>query len=94
MSALRERIRTNRDRARMKRDHRWAQPRLSDYIDGDLRERERRRLERHADICPECGPLLRALTVTVFRLRQLRLRRPGHVTPQVIGRLRAEDSYR
>jgi anti-sigma factor RsiW len=91
MSALRERI-------QMKRDHRWAQSRhsarLSAYIDGDLNQGERRRLERHADLCPECGPLLRALTVTVFRLRQLRARRPAHVAPKAIERLRAEELRR
>ncbi len=58
--------RTNRLAAAI--DHRWAQPRLSAYLDGELTQRQRRRLERHAGICPECrralkqlGALLRAL---------------------------------
>lgn len=49
-------------------DHRWAQPRLSAYLEGDLTARQYRRVERHAGICPECrkalkqlGTLLRAL---------------------------------
>ncbi len=87
------------ERLQMKRDHRWARRRLSDYLDDELTPAERRRLERHADICPECGPLLRALTVTVFRLRQLRFRRPGSVAPRVVAprvidRLRAEEARR
>lgn len=76
------------DPLRMKRDHRWARTRLSDYIDGDLSPDERRRVADHADLCPECGPLLRALTVTVFRLRQLRVRPSEPVAPRVIERLR------
>lgn len=79
------------ERLRMKRDHRWARARLSDYIDGDLDPQERRRLARHADLCPECGPLLRALTVTVFRLRQLRVRPREPVAPRVIERLREAE---
>jgi len=82
------------ERLQMKRDHRWARRRLSEYVDDELTPAERRRLERHADICPECGPLLRALTVTVFRLRQLRFRLPGSVAPRVIDRLRAEEKRR
>jgi len=82
------------DRLRVKLDHRWARTRLSDYVDDELRPGKRRRLERHAHICPECGPMLRALTVTVFRLRQLRFRRHESVAPRVIERLRAEDVQR
>lgn len=73
---------------RMKRDHRWARTRLSDHLDGELTPEQHRRLERHAELCPECGPLLRALTVTIFRLRQLRVRRREPVAPRVIERLR------
>lgn len=78
----------------MKRDHRWARARLSAYVDDELPEADRRRLAHHAEICPECGPLLRALTVTVFRLRQLGLRRREPVAPRVIERLREEERRR
>lgn len=81
-------------RLRMKLDHRWARTRLSDYVDGELSSTERRRLARHAEICPECGPLLRALTVTVFRLRQLHVPPRRTVAPRVIERLRAEQTRR
>jgi len=80
-------------RLKQKRDHRWAQRRMSDYIDGELSPHQRRRLDAHARLCPECGPLTRALTVLVWELRELGSRRPSRsVAPGVIERLRREPS--
>jgi anti-sigma factor RsiW len=80
-------------RLRQKRDHRWAQRLMSDYVDGVLSPRQRRRLDAHAHLCPECGPLTRALTVLVWELRELGSRPPGRsVAPGVIERLRREPS--
>ena len=42
-------------------DHDWSQRHLSHYVEGDLRDRARRRLERHAAECPECSRGLRAI---------------------------------
>ncbi len=56
----------------MKLDHRWSRRRISEYIDGDLSPSERRRLERHTDICPECRRALRTLIALVLELRRLR----------------------
>jgi hypothetical protein len=76
---------------REKRDHRWSQRHLSDYIDGVLPPRQQRRLEAHARLCPDCGPLRRSLTLLVWELRQLGRARPrGTVTSDVIERLRSE----
>jgi anti-sigma factor RsiW len=76
---------------RDKRDHRWTQRRMSDYIDGDLSPHQQRRLEAHTRLCPECGPLRRTLTVLVWELRELGRRRPGRsVAPGVIQRIRSE----
>jgi anti-sigma factor RsiW len=44
-----------------KDDHEWSQRHLSHYVDGDLRARARRRLERHAAECPECSRGIRAI---------------------------------
>jgi anti-sigma factor RsiW len=41
--------------------HEWSQQRLSHYVDGDLRWLARRRLELHAEQCPECSLGIRAL---------------------------------
>ena len=59
------------------------------YLDGELSERQRRRLLHHADICPECGPMLRSLVMLLFELRELG-RRPRTVAPAVIERIRSE----
>jgi anti-sigma factor RsiW len=78
-------------RIKEKLDHRWALRRMFDYIDGDLTPRQQRRLEAHARLCPECGPLRRALTVLVWELRELgRRRRTSSVSAGVIERLRGE----
>jgi len=34
---------------------------VSHYVDGDLAARARRRLERHAAECPDCGRAVRAM---------------------------------
>ena len=46
---------------RFRRDHRWTPAQLSAFLDDELGARARRRVVRHADDCPECGPLLRSL---------------------------------
>jgi hypothetical protein len=42
-------------------DHAWSQKHLSHYVEGDLSWRERRRLELHAEECPDCSLGIRAL---------------------------------
>jgi RNA polymerase sigma-70 factor (ECF subfamily) len=42
-------------RTREKLDHRWTQRRASRYLDGELSARQRRRLEAHPGLCPDCG---------------------------------------
>jgi anti-sigma factor RsiW len=42
-------------------DHQWSQQHLSHYADGDLSPRARRRLERHAEDCVDCGRGIRAM---------------------------------
>jgi anti-sigma factor RsiW len=65
---------------------------MSDYIDGELSSRQQRRLEAHARLCPECGPLRRSLTVLVWELRGLGRAGPPRraVAARVIERLRRE----
>lgn len=55
------------------RDHRWAQGRLSAYIDGELTARQERRLRAHEEACPECAELIRALQAILAALPALRL---------------------
>ncbi len=58
-------------RLRDRRDHRWTQPRLSQYIDRELEPHERARVERHTAVCPQCGRALATLRRTVQALRRL-----------------------
>jgi anti-sigma factor RsiW len=48
-------------RVRFAVDHRWAQRRMSDALDGQLADRARDRLARHEAECPECRELLHSL---------------------------------
>jgi hypothetical protein len=42
-------------------DHVWSQQRLSQYVEGDMSWRARRRLQLHAEECPECSLGIRAV---------------------------------
>lgn len=57
--------------ARARRDHRWAPQRMSDYLDGELATRDRRRVERHTQECEECRGILRGLQRMVGKLRDV-----------------------
>ena len=41
-------------RMRIGRDHRWAPGHMSDYLDGELSLSQRRRMQQHAQECPDC----------------------------------------
>ena len=49
------RLRKRRD------DHAWSQEHLSHYVEGDMSWRARRRLELHAEQCPDCSLGIRAV---------------------------------
>ncbi|MCL4287600.1 MAG: zf-HC2 domain-containing protein [Thermoleophilia bacterium] len=77
---------------RFMREHRWTARHLSPYIDRELSEPERRRVEEHAHLCPACHRLLHSLRRTVAGLGALRDRAADgpDVTAGVLGRFRAE----
>jgi anti-sigma factor RsiW len=52
-------------------DHEWSQRHLSHYVEGDLRPRARRRLDRHARDCVDCGRGIRAMRALVHAVRGL-----------------------
>jgi anti-sigma factor RsiW len=58
------------DRARFRRDHRWAPRRMSDYLDGELAAGTRARFERHLGECHECRRLLAGLRRTLELLHR------------------------
>jgi anti-sigma factor RsiW len=59
-------------RLNARRDHRWAEPRFSAYVEGDLPARQQRRLARHEGICPECRRAIRQLKKLLKTLPGLR----------------------
>jgi len=52
-------------------DHEWSQQHLSRYVEGDLSPRARRRLDRHARDCVDCGRGIRAMRALVYAARGL-----------------------
>ncbi len=83
-------IRRFLQRRRFMREHDWTHAHLSEYIDEELTAEERRRLEEHVSMCPQCRRVLATLRRTVESLMGLGdERRPG-VAEGVIQRLRSE----
>jgi anti-sigma factor RsiW len=52
-------------------DHEWSQRHLSHYVEGELRPRARRRLDRHARGCVDCGRGILAMRALVHAVRGL-----------------------
>jgi len=76
---------------RFMREHRWTHAHLSAYLDQELRDDERHRVEVHVGICPQCTRVLATLRRTLERLRDLSGEPRPRVAEGVIDRLRAED---
>lgn len=81
-------------RFRHRLEHRWARRRLNAYVDGELLAPERRRVERHVRICPECGPMLSGLLRLAVALHDLRSPPRRSVADGVIRRLRHDKADR
>jgi anti-sigma factor RsiW len=79
-------------RRRYMREHRWTHAHLSEYLDGELADGERRRVEAHTSICPQCTRVLATLRRTLERLRMLSADRPPGLAEGVIERLRQEPA--
>jgi anti-sigma factor RsiW len=63
---------------------RETRERLSDYLDGDLGARTRRRVGRHLARCKHCQALLESLTRTLEQLRSLGSIDQGSPEPAVV----------
>jgi anti-sigma factor RsiW len=83
-------IRRFLQRRRFMREHDWTHAHLSDYIDEDLGPDERRRVEEHVGMCPQCRRVLATLRRTVEGLMGLGDERQPGVADGVIQRLRSE----
>ncbi len=70
--------------------HEWSQQHLSHYVDGDLNWLARRRLELHAEECPECSLGIRALR-SLVRLMHGAANGPSETAPaSIFDRVRAD----
>lgn len=77
-------------RRRFMREHRWTHGHLSEYIDGDLSERQRHRVEEHVGICPQCTRVLNTLRRMLESLMCLTPEPHPSVVEGVVRRLRDE----
>jgi len=76
-------------------DHRFTVAHASRYLDGELSGPERRRVHRHASVCPRCRALLASLTRLLAVLPSLRGGpQPLRVADGVLERLDAEPGGR
>jgi anti-sigma factor RsiW len=64
---------------------------MSAYVDGELTEAQRLRLEAHAERCKDCGPMRRSLVRVVWALRTLEPVASGGMASKVIRRLRDQE---
>jgi hypothetical protein len=72
--------------------HDWSQRHLSHYVEGDLSWLGRRRLELHAEQCPDCSLGIRALR-SLVRLMHGEADRPTEPAPDgIFDRVRADAS--
>jgi predicted anti-sigma-YlaC factor YlaD len=78
------------ERRRFMREHHWTHAHLSDYLDEELSPRERKRVEEHVGMCPQCTRVLRTLRRTLKGLMGLRGEPQPGVADGVIQRLRGE----
>ncbi|MGI8428105.1 MAG: anti-sigma factor family protein [Solirubrobacteraceae bacterium] len=70
--------------------HEWSQQHLSHYVEGELSWLARRRLQLHAEDCPECSRGLLALR-SLVRLLHGMADRPNEQAPaSILDRVRAE----
>jgi anti-sigma factor RsiW len=71
-------------------DHRFTKAHASEYLDGELPQAGRERVERHASVCPRCRALLASLRRMIETLPNLAAQQGPSVTDGVLERLRRD----
>jgi anti-sigma factor RsiW len=71
-------------------DHRFTKAHASEYLDGELSEAGRRRVERHSSVCPRCQALLASLRGMIDTLSELSTPGRARVADGVLERLRRD----
>ena len=77
---------------RQRDDHAWAQEHLSHYVEGDMSWRARRRLELHAEECPDCSLGIRALRALLRLLSRSSERAEAPAPAGMFDRVRADSA--
>lgn len=68
---------------------------MSEYVDGELKPQQQRRLAAHEEICPDCHRVVRTLRGMLARLRGLPAADPPpgrQVADDVLARISEEQS--
>ncbi len=73
--------------------HEWSQQHLSHYVDGDLNWLARRRLELHAEECPECSVGIRALRSLVRLMHGAADRQSEPAPASIFDRVRSDAAH-
>jgi Putative zinc-finger len=71
-------------------DHVWSQEHLSHYVEGDMSWRARRRLELHAEDCPDCSLGIRAVRALLRLLGGSGESPEAHAPAGIFDRVRAD----
>ena len=71
-------------------DHRFTKSHASRYLDGELPETGRRRVERHTSVCPRCRALLASLRQMIETLPSLAAPPRRSVADGVLERVRLD----
>ncbi len=71
-------------------DHLWSQEHLSHYVEGDLSWRARRRLELHAEDCPDCSRGIRALRALLRLMHGAAEQSVSRAPASIFDRVRAD----
>jgi hypothetical protein len=73
-------------------DHAWSQEHLSHYVEGDMSWSSRRRLELHAEECPDCSLGIRALRALLRLLDGSSDRAQARAPARIFDRVRADGA--
>ena len=70
--------------------HAWSQEHLSHYVEGDLSPGARRRLELHAQECPDCSLGIRAVRALLRLLHSSEARSEARAPAGIFDRVRVD----
>jgi anti-sigma factor RsiW len=73
--------------------HAWSQQHLSHYVEGDLSSHARRRLQLHAQDCPECSRGIRAVRALLRLMHSAGGRSDSRAPAGIFDRVRVDATH-